>query len=194
MLTALIGIIFVSFLFPYGSELFQRLWWFGLVTMSYFASKNINKRNILIMFIAFLLISPPLLVISRYEGEKWDYIPKSEIVASEFFYKSATTGYLAGTYPLGEFNKKYTTINLGKPEEWNQTQNRIFLNRQLKRHLLPDSADNKNLYILISDSDNIFYNRFYNNSRFFTIIESDISTSKYYNEIYNSNIRIFIHT
>jgi hypothetical protein len=93
------------FSFAYGGELFMRLYMFSLIPLAYFATKYFfkHKRIFVVAILFFILVTPTLVIISRYGNESIDYVPISELTGVQFIYSHVTSGSIIGSTNGADF-------------------------------------------------------------------------------------------
>jgi hypothetical protein len=182
MLMALAGIGILSTVLVYGGELFQRLWLFGLPMIVYFAVKNFDSRKMFIVLVIFFMaVAPVMLIWVRYGGERFDYIPPSEIEGASFLYSSVSYGYLIGGNPWALFRNSYDKYKSVDINFYDAQNNITFTLADLKM-----DDENWSVYVCINRGEIEYYRRMYNASTIFEKIEADLEASPYYCKVYSN--------
>lgn len=119
ILVALIGILLLFGFNAYGGELWQRIFLFSLIPLSYFISKCSNWKALFCFLSIFLVvIAPPLHMIAHYGNEAMDYVPPGEIRGGEFFDTKTVQGYVIGGYRDLNYHQSYGYFSLSDAT-WN---------------------------------------------------------------------------
>lgn len=99
----------------YG-ELLPRIYLFTLPGMAYFGAIliDIKSRKLIIILCLLPIILCPLHVISRYGNQEMDYISQPELMGADFFYRTTSSGYVIGSWPMGVMKEidKYRQISM----------------------------------------------------------------------------------
>jgi hypothetical protein len=85
----------------YNESGLQRLFFYLLAPVAYFAALLLRRRIISIAFIAFLIISLPLHIISHYGNQQADYVSPSTVASWEFLLSDTDEGTVVGWYECG---------------------------------------------------------------------------------------------
>jgi len=72
---------------PYSGEIISRAFGYTTPLLAFFIARNWNTKFFAISIILFLIIAPPLFVISAYGNEKLDYVSPSEIAGVNYYYE-----------------------------------------------------------------------------------------------------------
>jgi hypothetical protein len=122
-----------------------------------------------------------MLIWVRYGGEKFDYIPPSEIEGASFLYSSVSHGYLIGGNPWALFRNsydKYKSVSLNFYDAQNNITSTL---ADLKM-----DDENWSVYVCINGGEIEYYRRMYNASNIFEKIEADFEVSPYYCKVYSN--------
>lgn len=82
-----IAVILPLIVGPYSGEIISRAFGYTTPFLTFFIARNWNKKLFAILIVGFLVIAPPLFVISAFGNEKFDYVSPSEIAGVEYYYK-----------------------------------------------------------------------------------------------------------
>ena len=170
--------IFALF-FPYGGELFMRIYLFGAIMVICLISMNMDSKKTSVFLLLFLMLVPPLHVISHYGNEKHDFIPLSEMCGSNFFYEKTFNCSVLGGAPWGSFigaYDKYQTVQLGSTN----------LSKYEEDILRPSFKTDQPLFLIITWGDRAFFSMFYNSTDFWSNLEAKMADRPSHNKIYSA--------
>ncbi|XHH09890.1 MAG: hypothetical protein ACFCUE_04480 [Candidatus Bathyarchaeia archaeon] len=113
----------IPVIFAYGGEIFMRLYMFLLIPSAYLVAKAFlaHKRLFLLGLLFFTILTPPLVMISRYGNEQMDYTPNSQLRGADFFFGSTTNGLVYGSFNYVNYPADYRKFSLPlmPDSQWN---------------------------------------------------------------------------
>lgn len=179
------GSVFVIF-FPYGGELFMRIYLFSLMMVSLLISKNLDSKKMSFLLIIFLAGAPILHITCHYGNEKHDFIPLSEVKGSSFLYTHIPDGKIIGGSPWAEFLGSYDQYEKIIMPQISFTDDNVNLSGYEERILSPYYEEYGSLYLIINWGDKSYFNLFLNSTDFFSNLEIKVLNIEYYSKIYSS--------
>lgn len=143
----------MTLLTSYSGEIVSRTFSLSINLFNILAAKLIDHKSLSIVFLAVLIIAPPLSIINAYGNEATDYIAPTEIYGADFLYNHLTDGV---GYPNGK-EGSYVTSLIDRTLPIRYSQN--LYNTKLEANLtswndVPPSNMMglfKNYYVIISD-------------------------------------------
>ncbi len=153
----------MALLTSYSGEIVSRTFSLSFNLFNTLAAKLINHKYLSIVFLAVLIIAPPLSIINAYGNEAVDYVAPTEIAGADFLFNHLSSGV---GYPYGNegsYVKGLTERTLLIKYSQNLYYYKLDANLTSWNDVFPSNLRGvfKNYYVIISDRDIQSYNFIY---------------------------------
>jgi hypothetical protein len=184
IILTLIGVSLLLGFLVYGGELFMRIFLFSLIPLSYFISKGLHWKIFFCLFaIFFVIIAPPLHMITRYGNEVMDYVPASEIKGFEFFHRKTMQGYVIGSY---RFDPLYRDSRYQQSYQYFSFSRAEWKNNTLSLGWIKSERLDWPRFVFISYGAREYYDFYLGEPQFIIETSKNLSESTRYNKIYSN--------
>jgi len=165
----------------YGFETPQRVSFFLMVPIAYFATKMLNYRGTAIILVLLWIIALPLHFISYYGNQAEDYRSPDTIASWHFFHEHTGESSVVGGFPFGVMKKieQYRYIDLDQLYEGKYSLDR-----------LPNYYPQ---YICLTQSDQEHFAIIYDNPIYIPEMRASLSNAANFDVVYvNPDVAIYV--
>ena len=181
ILTVMLAAIGLAALFyPYGGEMIIRVFLFSIPLLTIFLAQGLATRlkTVVVLFVLLLTLAH---VVVHYGNEVYDYVPPGELTSFSFLYDHANYGpgdlkYIVSGYPLYDYRFM----------ENNYVMSFADLIWDGQRYYDPKVLNQTGDYVLLSRSDLVQYDYYFNNVSDLKTFQSNLADSFSYNKLYSN--------
>lgn len=192
LILILLAIVSSIFTFAvYGREIFQRVYLYSTPIISYFGSRLMLKKIIVIFICAILIAAIPLHIVSEYGYLDSDYMSQAQLSGSQYFGSHSEAGNLIVLWVPGLTENGYLIETLGdvvgltgfSNKYVGITYEQIFFNNSLQ---INSSYLLQPTYLIMGRNSMAYYQTQLNNFSYYKELGKTVSNSSRLNFVYNS--------